>query len=119
MQHKVKVSGEKPTRPALCARLIGLALGLLVALAPLPAPAAAPVDLNSATLAELMELPAIGKHRAEEILRFRQVHGFQRPADLLRIKGIGRRTYFKLKPLVQVRPAAPPTTSAPATPQEP
>lgn len=67
------------------------------------------VDLNAATIAELMALPNIGQKRAEEILRYRLSHGFKRPADLLRIKGIGRRTYFKLKPLVRVGPLQPPT----------
>jgi competence protein ComEA len=62
------------------------------------------VDLNAATMAELMTLPNIGQKRAEEIVRYRLTHGFKRPADLLRIKGIGRRTYFKLKPLVRVGP---------------
>lgn len=90
------------------ARLFLLALFLLLVL-PLPAQALEPVDLNRATFTELVALPGIGKHRAEEILRYRQEHGFRRTADLLRIKGIGRHTYLKLKPLVQVVPAAEPS----------
>ena len=63
-----------------------------------------PLDLNSAPASELMKLPGVGPARAGEIIRYRIVHGFRRKADLLRIKGIGRRTYKKLKPLVEVRP---------------
>ncbi len=67
------------------------------------------IDLNSATMNELMRLPGIGPKRAEEIVRYRLMrNGFKRPADLMRIKGIGRRTYFKLKPFVRVVPLDPP-----------
>jgi len=65
------------------------------------------VDLNTATIHQLIELPGVGPKRALDIVRFRIQHGFRRPADLLRIRGIGRRTYFKLRPLLRVGPAVP------------
>ncbi len=87
----------------LRAVLVSLMLAALVA-APTCAAADEPLDLNSAPVAELLELPGIGPSRAEAIVRYRLVHGFRRKADLLRVKGIGPRTYRKLKPLVRVVP---------------
>jgi competence protein ComEA len=86
--------------------LAALILALMLAL-PFYVKAEAPLDLNSAPMVELMKLPGVGPKRAEEIIRWRLTHGFRRREDLLRIKGIGQRTYLKLKPLVEVRPLPP------------
>lgn len=67
-----------------------------------------PMDLNAASIEQLMKLPGIGKKRANDIARFRTQHGFKRIADLLRIRGIGYKTYRKIKPLVAVKPKAQP-----------
>jgi competence protein ComEA len=70
------------------------------------------VDLNNADLTELTTLPGIGKSRAEAIIQYRAKRPFARPAQLLRIKGIGQRIYAKLKPLVTVTPPRPKAASA-------
>jgi competence protein ComEA len=68
-----------------------------------PAAAGARVNLNLASAAELRALPGIGAKRAEAIVELRQRLGrFRRPADLLRIKGIGPRTLERLLPQVSV-----------------
>jgi comEA protein len=65
--------------------------------------AAALIDLNHASVAELTSLPGIGQKRAEAILAFRESHGgFQSVTQLLRIKGIGRAMLRKLRLLVTV-----------------
>jgi competence ComEA-like helix-hairpin-helix protein len=70
---------------------------------PAPAEAAALIDLNHASVAELTSLPGIGEKRAEAILAFRDSHGgFQSVTQLLRIKGIGRAMLRKLRLLVTV-----------------
>jgi competence protein ComEA len=67
------------------------------------APAAARLNLNLASAAELRALPGIGAKRAEGIVALRQRLGrFRRPSDLLRIKGIGPRTLERLLPQVSV-----------------
>lgn len=91
-------------RPVIA--LAALILALMLAL-PFYVKAEPPLDLNSAPMVELLRLPGIGPKRAEDIIRYRLTHGFRRREDLLRIKGIGQRTYLKLKPLVEVRPLRP------------
>jgi competence protein ComEA len=57
--------------------------------------------LNQADAAELRRLPGVGAKRAQAILLLRQRLGrFQKPADLLRVKGIGPRTLERLLPHV-------------------
>ena len=61
----------------------------------------APIPLNSATATELVALPAVGPKTAALIVAHRREHGaFARLEQLLAIKGIGRKTLDKLRPLV-------------------
>src|SRR5262245_7592325 len=64
--------------------------------------AAAPlVDLNSADARQLQRLPGVGAKRAQAIIELRQrLGGFRSAADLLRIRGIGRRTLARMQPLL-------------------
>ena len=77
-----------------------------------PAPAAAkasataPVNLNTASVAQLETLPGIGKSTAERILEYRQKNGnFKKVEDLMNVKGIGEKSFLKLKALVTVSTA--------------
>jgi competence protein ComEA len=68
-----------------------------------PAPASAPVNLNTASVAQLETLPGIGKATAERILEYRQKNGsFKRVEDLMNVRGVGEKSFLKLKPLVTV-----------------
>jgi comEA protein len=63
------------------------------------APSAGIVNLNSASAEELERLPGIGPSRARAILALRaKLSRFSRLEDLLRVKGIGRATFRKLRP---------------------
>lgn len=67
-----------------------------------------PVNLNTATVTELMQLPRIGQKTAERIVAFRKQHGsFQRAEDLLNVKGIGEKGFARLRPHIQVGSAKP------------
>lgn len=56
------------------------------------------IHLNSATAAELQGLPGIGEKLAKEIIRYREENGrFHHRKELMQVKGIGEKTYEKLK----------------------
>jgi len=69
------------------------------------ASASAPVNLNTATAAQLETLPGIGKATAERILEYRQKNGsFKKVEDLMNVRGVGEKSFLKLKPLITVGP---------------
>jgi len=67
--------------------------------------AAAPINLNSATSTQLEALPGIGAKTAERIIEYRQKNGgFKKIEDLMNVRGIGEKTFLRLKPLITVAP---------------
>ncbi|WP_438024798.1 ComEA family DNA-binding protein [Sorangium sp. So ce233] len=63
------------------------------------------VVLNLATEADLMRLPGVGPAKAAAILALRaKIKRFRKVDDLLRVKGLGRRSLKRLRPLVLVDP---------------
>lgn len=61
-----------------------------------------PINLNTATKAELMSLPGVGEVIAERILEYRRQKRFESPEELLEIKGIGPKKYERLRPYIRV-----------------
>ena len=62
-----------------------------------------PVNLNTATQAQLETLPGIGAKAAQRILEYRQKNGnFKKLEDLMNVKGIGEKAFLKLKPLLTI-----------------
>lgn len=62
------------------------------------------VNLNSATLEELLLLEGIGERTAEKILAEREMNGpFATPDDIQRVSGIGPKKLEKLRPFVRCR----------------
>ena len=73
--------------------------------APPSATAAAPLDLNTATVTQLEALPGVGPRTAQLIVEHRQKNGgFKKVEELMNIKGIGEKSFLKIKPLVTVGP---------------
>ena len=70
----------------------------------------APVNINTATQAQLESLPGLGAKAAERILEYRQKNGsFKKVEDLMNVKGIGEKSFLKLKPLLTVAEKAAPS----------
>jgi competence ComEA-like helix-hairpin-helix protein len=68
---------------------------------------AVPIELNSATVEQLEELPGVGPSTANAIVKFREKSGpFKRPEDLLAIHGISKAKFEKLRPYIVVKPTA-------------
>ena len=67
------------------------------------ATAANPVNLNSASAAQLQTLPGVGASTAQRIVEHRQKNGgFKKIEELMNVKGIGEKSFLKLKPLITV-----------------
>jgi competence protein ComEA len=68
-------------------------------------PPAHPIDLNTATVKELEQLPGVGPTTAKAIVDFRSKGGrFRRVTDLLVIRGISEAKLKKMRPYVTVGP---------------
>jgi len=61
------------------------------------------VNINTASISELQSLPQIGEVVAQRIIDYREKHGkFEKIEEIMKIKGIGEKTFLKLKDLITV-----------------
>ncbi|HEY6460503.1 MAG TPA: helix-hairpin-helix domain-containing protein [Polyangiaceae bacterium] len=106
-------SASGPTPAAALAHAPTLAPALAPAPAPAPTPSSGlpatsddPVFLTTANVDDLRRLPGIGEKRANAIVSLRTRLGgrFHAVEDLLKVKGIGRATLKRLRPLVRLDP---------------
>src|SRR5207253_3210313 len=65
-------------------------------------PSAGVVNLNEANAEELERLPGIGPAKAKAIVEHRHAHPFHRVDDLTKVKGIGKKTFAKLRPYLTI-----------------
>lgn len=88
--------------------------------APASSGASGVVNLNTASLQELTRLPGVGPSRAQAILDLRaRMKGFKRIEDLMRVRGIGRKTFRKLQPMLRLEGATTLETRAPRRTSQP
>lgn len=73
--------------------VIGICICVMLAFASV-AIAGEKVNINSAGQEELMQLEKIGPSYADRIIEYREKNGkFEKPEDILKVKGIGPKTY--------------------------
>ena len=66
------------------------------------------VNLNTATATQIATLPGIGEKAAQRIIEYREKNGgFKKVEELMNVKGIGEKSFLKLKPLVTLGDAKP------------
>jgi competence protein ComEA len=64
--------------------------------------AAGVVNLNNASEEQLEFLPGIGPQKARAIVEHRRAHPFHKTDELLKVKGIGRKTFGRLRPYLTI-----------------
>lgn len=83
--------------------------------APAPPAKAELINLNTATEAQLTSLPGIGPKTASLIVQYRQKNGpFKKIEEIMNVRGIGEKSFLKLKELITVAPAKPDAPSGSA-----
>jgi competence protein ComEA len=61
------------------------------------------VNINKADVKTLTSLEGIGKDRAQRIVEYREKNGpFQKPEDLMKVKGIGKKIFEKNKDAIVI-----------------
>jgi competence protein ComEA len=102
------------------ARILAVALALLSAAPAFAAKKGLPpgekVDLNRASVSELMRLPGVGERRAQAIVAHRAKQPFRRPEDVIAVKGLGAAWFAKVKANLAAGAGAAVATSAAAPP---
>lgn len=83
-----------------------LAAGVEAGPPPVHVPAASEdprININTAGPGQLEELPGIGPTRARAIIAEREKRAFRRVEDILRVPGIGRKTFGQIRDSIRVR----------------
>jgi competence protein ComEA len=60
------------------------------------------VNLNTASAEELTTLKGVGPSTAEKIIEYRSEHKFNTVEDVMNVKGIGEKTFSKIKDDLEV-----------------
>ena len=61
------------------------------------------ININTATAEELMQLNGVGAKYADRIIAYREKYGpFKKPEDIMRVSGIGQKTFEKNREIIIV-----------------
>jgi len=66
------------------------------------------INLNTASAAQIATLPGIGPKTADLIIQYRQKNGgFKKVEEIMNVRGVGEKSFLKLKSRITVTPMAP------------
>jgi competence protein ComEA len=81
--------------------IVALAVGIMVFFVSSAWAVDMVVNINTATVKELIRVPGIGKVTAKRIVAYREKNGpFKQIEDIQKIKGIGSKKFAKIKDLI-------------------
>jgi competence protein ComEA len=61
------------------------------------------ININTATVKELVQLKGVGNQYAQKIVEYREAKGsFQKPEDIMNVQGIGQKTWEMNKGVIVV-----------------
>ena len=84
--------------------LLLVALALLISGVSVYAGNEAKIDINKASVEELTQLQGVGKSYAAKIVEYRDQNGpFAKPEDIMKVPGIGQKTFDKNKDVIVVQ----------------
>ena len=62
------------------------------------------ININAAPVEELIKLKRVSTRYAERIVQYRELNGsFKRPEDIMKVKGIGQKTWEANKDTISVK----------------
>lgn len=85
-----------------------LALMLIISFSGMAFASEGKMDLNASNITQLQELPGIGKGLAKRIVEYRTTNGpFKTVEELMKVKGIGKKTFARMKERLMVESSVP------------
>lgn len=60
------------------------------------------VNINTATETQLANLPGVGPSKAKAIIKYRDNRPFKKIEQIMRVKGIGRKSFKAMRPYLSV-----------------
>ena len=85
-----------------CVSYVMVVMAMLVLLGTTPGFCGEKVNINTASKSELQTLNGIGTVKSERIVNYRQDHAFENKKEILEVKGVGEKTYAKIKSKIYV-----------------
>ena len=97
--------GEKRMKKMKALLVLSIvAVFIMVLSGPAFAEDASKININKASLEELIQLKRIGPKYAERIIEYREKEGpFKTPEDIVKVKGIGPKTFELNKDMITVK----------------
>ncbi len=61
------------------------------------------ININTGTKKELITFKHVGDKIAERIIEYRKAHPFEKPEDIMKVKGVGQKVFDANKQMITVK----------------